>query len=173
MDSKEIKLLLLRYIVLIILPLSGLFIFYWIFGNLTIYPSYLIIKTWSANAVLLGENTIFYNGHYIEIVSACIAGSAYYLLLILNLTTPMQTKKRIKSISFIIISFLILNIFRIVIFAHLYDSGFNYFDLAHKAVWYFGSTFLVVLIWFANVFIFRIHAIPIYTDVRNIIRSIK
>jgi len=50
-------------------------------------------------------------------------------------------------------------------------SGFYYFDLVHKFVWYFGSTVMLVAIWFVNVWKFKINSIPIYNDFREIFRD--
>ena len=164
--------LLARYALLIILPLSGLAFYYEIFTPLTVYPTVWIMQLWYDNAVLLGEETIFYNGNYAQIANACIAGAAYYLLTILNFTTPMHLKKRIKSLLFLMGSFLLLNIIRIVVFAKMYDSGLNnYFDAAHQLTWYFGSTLLIVAVWFSNILLFNIRAIPIYTDVMEIVTA--
>jgi exosortase/archaeosortase len=167
MNVKETFDLIIRYILLAILPLGGLYIFYAIFTPLTVYPSY-----WAFNALygakLLIGNIIYFKGYYAEIIGACVAGAAYYLLLILNLTTPMHISKRIKSIIFLLFSFLIINITRIVIFGMLFSKGFKYFDLAHELVWYIGSTLIVVVVWFSNVWLFKIKDIPIYTDMLNL-----
>ncbi len=173
MEYREVLHLLARYLILLILPFSGLYLFYLIFTPLTIYPVFFVIKLWYHNAVLLGTNTIFFKGYYAKIIAACIAGAAYYLLVILNLTTPMPFAKRFKSLAFILISFLILNIVRILVFARLFDIGFNYFDLTHQLTWYFGSTIMVVAIWFTNVFLFQIKEIPLYTDIVSIVQDIR
>ena len=173
MEYKEMFALLGRYIFLVLLALFGFFLIYYLLTPLTIYPVYLLLKIVYSSIILLpGTNTLFIEGNYISLVSACIAGSAYYLLLLLNFTTPMNIKTRVKSISFLIISFLFLNIIRIFIFSILYLSGYSFFDLTHKVVWYIGSTFLVVGLWFLNVWVFKINAIPFYSDVKNIFHDV-
>lgn len=164
--------LIARYLILIALAIGNLYVFYFIFTPLTVYPVYFVLKAMYGEAVLRG-NIIFLKLTYLELIPACIAGAAYYLLLILNMTTPMKLKKRARSLSFLFLSFLVLNILRIVIFSWLYVTGIGYFDLAHKVVWYAGSTGLVVLIWFANVWLFRIKEIPVYSDVKWIIGKMK
>ena len=124
-------------------------------------------------ATLLPGNVIFFEGLYASIIPACVAGAAYYLLLILNLTTPMDSKTRINSIFFLLGVFFLLNILRIIFFAFLLVKGYQYFSLTHELTWYFGSTILVILIWFTNISIFKIKKIPIYTDVRNILRDMR
>ena len=172
MKHKEVIDLLIRYIILIAIAIPNLYIIYAIFTPLTVYTVYYILSL-IGNATLLEGNTIFFQGEYIELISACIAGAAYYLLLILNLSTPLKLKKRIYSLLFILIAFLILNIFRIVLFSILIVNGFEYFDVTHKLVWYAGSTILLIAIWFINIHIFKIKQIPVYTDLRSIYKDIK
>ena len=178
--NKDWNSILIRYISLLVLGLGNLFIFYLIFTPLTIYPVLDLICDIAANFFSFLKNiacmntTIFFKGYFASIIPACIAGSAYYLLLILNLSTPMSKKQRLKSIFFIMSSFLFLNILRIFGFALLYaNKGFELFNIAHVAFWYFGSTILVIIIWFANVFLFNIKSIPIYSDFKFIINQIR
>ncbi len=172
MNIKEAFKILFRYSILIIIAISNLYIFYKIFTPLTVYPVYFILKA-NYNAILLEGNTIFFKGYYASIVPSCIAGAAYYLLLILNLTTPMVLKKRIISLIFLISTFLIINILRIIIFASLFSIGYKYFDLTHKLTWYIGSTIIILFIWFINVLIFKIKEIPIYSDFKSLFLEIK
>ena len=172
MEKKGVFFLLLRYLVLIILGIPNLYLFYLVLTPATVYPVFWILD-YLYSAVLYPGNVIFFKGYFASIIPACIAGSAYYLLLILNLTTPMPLKKRIGSIVFLFVSFLILNLLRIIIFATLLFKGYQYFDVTHAATWYFGSTVLVILIWFSNVLIFRIREIPIYTDLKQIAHDIR
>lgn len=168
MDGKGVLFIFLRYLILILLGIPGLFIFYWIFTPLTVYPVFYMLQG-LYDAVFYPPNVIFFKGYFAELISACIGGAAYYLLTILNLTTPMNIKKRIGSLMFLLISFLILNIIRIIVFALLLFKGYQYFELTHTTTWYFGSTVMVVLIWFGNVLLFRIKNIPVYTDIKNLL----
>jgi exosortase/archaeosortase family protein len=168
MKNKEAFGLFARYFVLLLLGLFNLKLIYAVFAPLTIRPAFGIILLIYDNAALLWDNVLFFNGSYIQIISACVAGAAYYLLLILNLSTPMRTGKRTKSLLFVLTVFLVLNIARIVAFAVLSASGSQYFDLTHKLTWYFGSTLMVVMIWFVNVRLFKIKDIPVYTDAKKI-----
>ncbi len=172
MKSKEVYSLLVRYLLLIALAIPNLFLFYFIFTPLTLYASFYALNA-IYGATLLEGNVIFLRSIYIELIPACIAGAAYYLLLILNLSTPMKMKKRLKSLLFLFSSFLILNIIRIVLFASLALQGSQYFDISHNIVWYLGSTLFVVALWFTNIFLFKINSIPIYSDLKNIFKEIK
>ena len=164
--------LFFRYILLIIIGLPGPYLFYLIFTPLTIYPVYAILKL-VYSSILLEGNILVLNSHSISLIPACIAGSAYYLVLILNLATPMNLRARLKSLLFMFISFLFLNILRIVIFSALFVGGFELFDIAHKTVWYLGSTLLVVAIWFFAVYAFKIRTIPFYTDFKTLFSYVR
>lgn len=164
--------LFFRYLLLIIIGLPGPYLFYLIFTPLTIYPVYSILKLVYSSALLEG-NLLVLNSHSIGIIPACIAGAAYYLILILNLATPMNLKIRLKSLLFMFISFLFLNILRIIVFSALFMGGFELFDIAHKTIWYLGSTLLVVAIWFFAVYAFKITTIPFCTDFKTLFGYLK
>ena len=173
MDRKELWNLIIRYFILLILPINGLIIIYGITRPLTVYPVLWVLSLFYSDASLLASDIIDFAGVQAHIIPACLAGAAYYLLLILNLTTPIALKKRIKSIIFMLALFLLVNIGRISLFAHLYVTGYSFFDLTHKITWYLGSTVLVVLIWFLTIKKFKITNIPIYTDFKNIYLDTK
>ncbi|MCA9485415.1 MAG: pacearchaeosortase [Nanoarchaeota archaeon] len=174
METKQAGFLILRYFILVVLGVGLYFdLFYLIFTPLTVYPVYWISSLIFENAHLIGGNLIFFSGVYAEIIPACVAGAAYFLLLILNLTTQMEIKKRLKNVAFLFIAFLIFNMVRIVIFSGLLVSGSQYFDEAHFLVWYLGSTFLVVALWFVSVWLFKIKEIPFYSDFRELFRDVR
>lgn len=172
MNAKDIIALLARYIILLLLAINNLFIIYQLFAPLTIYPVFFIINLLYSPASLLG-NAISFSNSSIILVNACIAGAAYYFLIFLNISTPMPLKTRIKSLAFFILSFLFLNILRIVIFSVLFNAGFTYFNFAHKLTWHLGSTLLLIMLWLINIRLFSIKNIPIYTDIKSIIKLIK
>lgn len=156
----------LRYFILILIALPGLFIFYFIFTPLTVYPVYFLLGLFF-DATLLSKINILINNISIELIPACIAGSAYYLLLVLNLSTPkIKLKKRICAILFSFAAFLILNILRIFILSLLAVTGFSDFDVTHTIFWYGFSTIIVVGIWFVEVKIYKIKEIPFYSDIK-------
>ena len=155
--------LILRYLTLIAVALPNLWIFYSIFTPLTIYPVYFILSLFMA--VTLLDNVLILQGLTITLVEACIAGAAYYLLLILNLTTPMSIKKRILSLLTSFALFLSVNIIRISassVLALRYPSIFN---MTHMFVWYFLSGVIVFLVWIFTIKIFKIRDVPVYTDI--------
>lgn len=165
MNKKERTILniFIRYSVLILLGIS-LSLFYKILLPLTLWPVYFLLKIFYD--VSVSGNILSVAGTKIELINACIAGSAYYLLLILNLTTNMKVKQRFYSIIFSFSSFLILNILRIFLLSILYIKNFVFFDITHKLFWYALSVLFVVGIWFLTIKLFKIKNIPVYSDVK-------
>jgi exosortase/archaeosortase family protein len=165
--------ILTRYIILLLIALPSLWIFYTIFTPLTIYPVYYLLSLFYETA-LKGISIDIGGKFTIEIIRACVAGSAYYLLTILNLSIPkIKLGKRIKILLVAFLSFLILNILRIFTFTIFYDVGFGWFDIAHKMVWYGGSILIVVIIWFMEVKYYKIKEIPFYSDLKVLWKAIK
>ena len=169
--------LFLRYLILLILGIiftipSALHnILYNILLKITIYPTYMLLNLFFE--AILYNNLILLDLISIEIIPACVAVSAYFLLLILNLTTPMPKKQRIPSIIFSFILLLLINILRIIFFSFMLINKLPYFNIIHQLTWYVFSIILVIGIWFLTAHIFKIKTIPIYTDILKIIRIIK
>jgi exosortase/archaeosortase family protein len=174
------KLLLItgRYFILFLVIFS-LPVIYYIFTPLTINPVVFSLRLFYPDVVLADSldsinNLIIINSvSKVEIVPACVAGSAYLLLLLINFCVPMGIKKRIGSIFLSFAILLVFNIIRIVVFSILYYSNAPFFDFIHKLFWYGISTLFVVFIWFFIVKIFSIKEIPLYTDFNYFYKSIK
>ncbi|MBU4070139.1 MAG: pacearchaeosortase, partial [Nanoarchaeota archaeon] len=111
-SQKELFDIAARYIILILISFSGLWIFYFIFSPITIYLTAFLLKIFFQTSVI-GDVIVLKNHFLIQMINACVAGSAYYLLFILNLSIPkINLKKRIKMICFAFGSFLVVNILR-------------------------------------------------------------
>jgi len=166
-DAKTIFGIFFRYILLVVIALPNLWLFYTIFTPLTVYPVYFLLNL-LFDASLISNIVIIINQNLpIEIIEACVAGSAYYFLLILNLTTSgIKTKTRIYMILFSFLVFLAINIIRIFLLSLLAISGSSFFDITHIIFWYALSTLFVIGIWFIQVKVFRIKEIPIYSDIK-------
>ena len=165
----KIKNLIARYAIVIILAL--LFpVFYTIFTPLTLYPVYLILNLFYS--VNLDKTTLMINGSSINLIKACIAGSAYFLLAILNFSTP-KIRKRFYALAFSLVSFLLVNILRIVILSILFLSDFRYFTETHLVSWYLLTAVFVLLIWLLTIKVFEIKEIPFYSDIILIKMLIK
>ena len=173
-NTKNILDFILRYAILILIALPGLGIFYTIFTPLTVYPVYGLLSlifdvSLVSQTIMVIEKTL-----PIEFVKACIAGAAYYLLLILNLATPnIKIKTRIKMILTTFLAFLLINILRIFILSIMAYSASPIFDITHKFFWYLLSTIFVVLIWFSEVKHYKIKAIPFYSDIKYLYKKSK
>jgi exosortase/archaeosortase family protein len=156
-----------RYLVLILVAIQGLWIFYFVFTPLTAYPVYWLLDLFYDAFLISGYIIMVNQSIPIELIEACIAGAAYYLLLILNLTTRgIKLEKRVKMIAFAFSSFLVINILRIFVLSIIAISGSSFFDITHKLFWYALSTIFIVAIWFAEVRIFKIKEIPFYSDLK-------
>lgn len=155
--------LIIRYLLIVLVAIPNLYIFYAIFTPLTIYPLYFILNIFFE--VTLAGTSLILNGFEIQIIEACVAGAAYYLLFALNMAIPdIKFTKRLKLLGFSFLSLWVLNLFRILVLILVLFYGASFFDITHKFFWYFLSTLLVVLIWFAEVKLFKIKQIPVYTD---------
>src|SRR3989344_5152255 len=117
MNKKDVFDISLRYVILLLLSISNIYLIYLIFTPLTVYPVFFLLNQIFHNAILQENAISFGDGMIIRLIPACIARAAYYLLLILNLSTPMKKITRVKSITFLLVSFLFLNILRILAFS--------------------------------------------------------
>ena len=165
--------ILVRYLILVLVAFPNLYLFYLIFSPLTIYSVYFILKLFTD--VSLTANLIQVNGYFpIEIIKACVAGSAYYLLLILNLSTPkIKFSKRIKMILISFLAFLVLNISIILLMFFLFLKQSPFFDFIHLFFWYVVSVVFVVGIWFLEVKLFKIKKIPVYSDFKFLLKKAR
>jgi len=154
----------IRYLIILIIGLIFYFtpIADYILLMLTIYPISFLLDLFFESFV--HSNYIFLESIVIEIIPACVAVSAYFLLLILNLTTPMKKAIRARSLIFSLLLLLVINISRIFILSVMLINDFSYFDITHKVFWYVLSILIVVGIWFLTVYRYKIKAIPGYTD---------
>jgi exosortase/archaeosortase family protein len=161
---KELFFVLFRYILLLLILFFGLDLIYIFIKPLTIKVVFFILNIFYE--VSLNENIIIIDKlSYISLVEACIAGSAYLLLLILNLTTPLKRDIRIKSIAYSFILLFVINVIRIVFLSVLYHEQKSYFEFSHAFLWYGLSTIFVIIIWILTIKKFKIKIIPVYTDI--------
>jgi exosortase/archaeosortase family protein len=168
MEKRGVWLLVLRY-VLIIAAIFALPLFYILLRPITTYLSYGLIRIFYY--AQLSGNFISLHGYSIEIIDACVAGIAYFLLLALNLSTRLiGTWKRVWLFLFTSVVFLIVNVIRIFLMTLLLVNQSSWFDTAHLVLWYALSIVFVFLIWVLSIKVFRIKEIPVYSDVKAIFR---
>jgi len=163
-ENKKILYIFFRYIFLILIALPNLFLFYFIFTPLTIYPVNFFLSLIYTSYIQ--GNSLTVNNIQIILVDACIAGSAYYLLILLNFSLSMPCLKRIKTTLFSLLIFLGINIIRIFIFTILFIQNFKYFDLTHKLFWYLVSGIIVFFVWLLTIKTYHVKNIPFYTDLK-------
>jgi len=152
-----------RYLFLLLASLL-LPVFYSSLLPLTILPTYFILSLFYP--VQLIANVLLVNESIIEITDACLAGSAFYLLLVLAFSTyGIGLKKRVLVFVFDSALLLLINILRISLFSIAFSSNFMYFNAFHNFFWYFLSTIFVILIWLLTIRLFKIKQIPFYSDI--------
>lgn len=173
-SQRIIKQIFFRYILVLLIGIFVAFtpIFYKIFLPITIYPANLLLNLIYSSLVV--GDSLLVGSFSIEIIPACVAVSAYFLLLILNLTTPIKKiRNRIISLIFSIFLLLLINILRIFILSLLLINNFAGFDAIHKFLWYSLSILIVAGIWFLTAYLFKIKSIPVYTDVNSLLKLRK
>lgn len=172
MKKQDYSEMFLRYLIILLIAIPNLFIFYKIFTPLTIYPVYFFLGLFF-ETILVGT-TILTNNVPLQIVNSCVAGSAYYLLFMLNFSTPrVKLLKRIKILLASFLAFLSINIIRITALSFLALSDSSLFEVTHKLSWYALSILFVTGIWFAIVRIYSIKQIPFYSDLKLLYKEIK
>lgn len=164
--NKSLIEILVRYILLLIIGGVVYFtdIFYKILLPLTLYPIKFLLSL-SYDIIVIGTR-ILVDDVVIEIIPACVAVSAYLLLIILNLALPMDLKTRIYSLFTSIFALLLLNILRIYVLSLVLIIGSPSFDILHSVFWYGLSTILVVGVWFLTIWLYKIKKIPGYSDIK-------
>jgi exosortase/archaeosortase family protein len=164
--------ILFRYFLLLILAYFFFFtpFFYEIFLKLTIYPLNFLLNVFYTSTI--DFNTLVIESKIIEIIDACVAVSAYFLLLCLNLLTP-NIKRRFYALAFSFILLLLFNILRIFILSILFIQEYVYFEQLHKLLWYTLNILIVIGVWFLTAYIFKVKSIPVYSDFKSLIRGYK
>jgi len=171
-NNKELFYIFLRYLAILLLAVNGLFIIYWLLRPATLYLVTGILSLFG-DVTIISNIEFLFSALSIELIDACIAGSAFYLLLILNLTTLMKADKRVKSLAFSVIGLFVLNVIRIVLLVLVAEASLSSFDSIHLLFWYALSIIMVAGVWVAAVRIYRIKEVPVYSDLKNLVRIIK
>lgn len=169
-QTKKITGLFSRYLAILIIGLGNLYIIYKFLTPITIRALYAVLSVFT-NPVI-ANNVIYLNRIGLEIVPACVAGSGFYLLLLLILSTAeIKPTTRTKAIITGFALFFILNILRILILIPL--TGSPSFETIHWIFWHLISIIFVVAVWFSVVKIYKIKEIPVYSDVKYMANLIK
>jgi exosortase/archaeosortase family protein len=167
--TKDLIYIGIRYLLLLLIVFS-LPVIYKILLPITLYSLAFLLKIFYT--VELNSNFIILNKErFIQIIPACVAGSAYLLLLVLNLSVKLDYKKRLYSIIFSVFALFILNIIRVFTLSILSFKNYFIFETLHLLYWYVLSIFFVIGLWFFCIKIFRIRKIPFYSDIKSILNS--
>ncbi|MEK6871644.1 MAG: pacearchaeosortase [Nanoarchaeota archaeon] len=170
--QKKIVLISLRYLFLLAIVFA-LPILYTLLTVPTVFPVLILLKLMYTQVEFIEPIIIIDAVTFIEIVPACIAGSAYLLLIILNFSIPLHLRKRMHVLFFSLAMFFILNVTRIILLSIWYHEKFSFFNSVHLVLWYVLSTILVIAIWLFTIKIFSIKEIPFYTDLMQLIKLRK
>ena len=169
-QSKKILGLFSRYFAVLLIGIGNLYVVYKVLTPLTVHTVNKVFSIFTETNLV--ENIISIGIKRIEIIPACVAGSAFYLLLLLILSTAnIKPKTRTKVTLTAFAMFFILNIIRILILIPLINTPS--FEIIHQIFWHIVSTLFVVAVWFSVVKIYKIKSIPIYTDLKYLKNLIK
>lgn len=162
-QNKKITGLIARYFSILILGLGNFYILKKALTPLTIHTTQLALSLFTETN-LIGD-TIHTTFLKIQIAPACVATSAFYLILILIFSTSaIKPKTRLKAALTAMAILFALNITRILILIPAFATP--YFDAIHWIFWHLISTIFVVGTWFATTKLYKIKSIPIYSDIK-------
>lgn len=169
-ENKKVTNIFLRYLMLIILGSANLYIIYKILTPLTIYATNTLLGLFFPTELM--GNVIHFHQSIIQIIPACVAGSAFYLLIALFLSlSDVNLETRTKAIFTAISTLFILNILRIVILSLMIKNP--NFEMIHWIFWHIVSTILVVTIYILIIRFYKIKSIPGYSDFKYLKSLIK
>ena len=162
---KDIKSLIVRVSIAIVLLALPINIFYILFSKVTLYSSlpffYLL-----GYSIKINGSKLLISGQSLAFVPACVASSAYYLLALLVLMTKGI---KLKTYFYLFLSgaflILLMNILRIdILLFILLKFGENWFNRFHILFWHFVSSIYVAGTWIFLVYKFKVKSIPVYSD---------
>ncbi len=144
------------------------------FYPLTIYPPYYLLKIMNYQVFIIPPYIITLE-NYIRFSEACAAISAYFLLLLLIiLTKDIKVKTGIKIFIAGSAIIYIVNMARIfLLIAILEKYGFSAFQQTHDILWIIFGSLLVALTWISLSRYYKIRTIPIYSDVKYLLKQTK
>ena len=121
------------------------------------------------------DSTITLGATTVNIISACAALSAYLLLaLLILLTNGISLRKGILLFCYGSLLIFIANILRIELLIYiLHNYGTNYFETLHLIIWKIVASVYVAFVWVFLTWRFQITAMPIVSDIQQVMRSVK
>jgi exosortase/archaeosortase family protein len=171
-QSKKVVGIFLRYFFILFLGAGNLYIFYKILTPLTVFSVSRAISLFTK--VIVAGNFIYLEDFSVELIRACVAGSAFFLMFILVFSTAdIKPKKRAFALLTSLVMLFLFNFLRIIFLIFIYSPSSNYFSAIHWILWNFVSVFFVVGIWFFVVKIYKIDSIPVYSDIKYLLSFSK
>jgi exosortase/archaeosortase family protein len=146
-------------------------LFYVVLAPITLYLSYFIINIFY-DAVIIGHS-IGVSGFGFNIIDACVAGAAYYLLFFLTIGLKDSSwTKRAKMFFSGALILLVVNVLRIftLVFLNL-EFGRSYFEAVHLLFWNFMSGIFIFLIWLFLIKKFKVDGIPFLLDIKYLFEN--
>jgi len=158
-------------IAIMIIPFN---IFEFLFSDITLYLSYNFLKTLGYNVHLAGD-LLKINNYALKFIPACVATSAYYLLtLLILLTRNISLRKAITLFTLGSALILIANVVRVdILIIVLINYGYYAFESLHLLIWKIISSIYVALIWIILTYLTNTKEIPIWSDLKHLIKNIK
>jgi len=162
--------IIIRYLLALLVAFSNN-IFYFIFSPLTLYFSFFILNIFYDITIV--NSSIVFSDITFNFIPACTAATAYLLITeLILLTQGIKIKKAIKMWLIGISSIYLMNIARIIILIQIYlRFGENYFNTVHMLFWHILSTLFVALVWIFLIEKYKVKRIPIYSDIKYLIRK--
>ena len=153
-----------RYLIILIFALGN----FYLLGKLLFMPT---IRVMSAVLSIFGITSqgayIYFGGRTAQVADACLILSAFFLLLLLTLSTAsIKPVKRVIIISTTFTALFLLNIARMTILVFLINKP--YFDFLHFLLQDILSIPAVLGIWLTAIKIFKIKTVPIYSDIKHL-----
>ena len=169
---KYYKRLIFRYFLALIIMIFGLEIIHSLVSPVTFKLSYLSL--FYLSPILTSSTSFLIENYNLNFIPACTAASAYLLLILLTLTTDIKLKKTLKVLLIGSLLILIANIIRIdILIIALIKFNSNLFDTLHLFFWRILSTLYVVILWVLLTKWFKIKEIPIYSDLKKVLKLQK
>jgi exosortase/archaeosortase family protein len=123
--------------------------------------------------VILVGNLLFVKGMAFKFVEACVASLAYSLIFILvMLTSDLNLRKRVLIILTGWLLIFVMNVMRIIV---LVSVAVNHSEELFKSldivIWLGISGVFVALVWIALVWLYDIKSIPVYNDIKFLMKN--
>lgn len=121
------------------------------------------------------NSSIIFQDVTFSFIPACTAATAYLIITeLILLTRGVSFKNILKFLYISYLSIFTMNILRILVLIYIYlNYGKNYFDAFHLVFWHILSTIFVALVWIFLVEHFNIRGVPIYSDIKHLLKLKK